>query len=107
MLLRVAYGKSLNEIADVFQVSRDTVSKWLQRFEKKGVQGLADKPRPGAAAKLDATEQALILEISSNYPRRPSEVLDEFERRTSKRISVSTLKRLVRKSKRFRPGKPK
>lgn len=38
-------------LSDIFEVDRDTISEWIRRWEKKGVQGLADAPRSGRPRK--------------------------------------------------------
>lgn len=90
--------KSVNEIAQIFDVDRDTVSNWLDRFEHDGVDGLADKPRPGAKPKLGQEDKALLLELWEKHGRNPHRVLHEFNMNSSTEISLSTLRRLVRES---------
>ncbi len=38
---------TIETIADVFNVHRDTVSSWLDNWEGKGFKGLFDEPKPG------------------------------------------------------------
>lgn len=91
-------GKSINEIADIFWVDRDTVINWLDLWEELGVDGLSDKVRPGASPKLSGVEQQLALKILGEHPHNPKRVLEELETQTDKEISISTLKRLARTS---------
>lgn len=91
-------GKSIYEIAEIFQVDRNTVSAWLNRWETEGIEGLTDKPHPGAPPKLDESEQRLALELLGESPQRLDLVLIQIQQRTRKNISASTLKRLARRS---------
>jgi transposase len=45
--LMYSQGKSLNEIVSLFNVDRDTASRWLNRYESEGIGGLKDRPIPG------------------------------------------------------------
>jgi transposase len=91
-------GKEIREIAEIFQVNRNTVSNWLDRWDAKGIDGLADKPHPGAPPKLKVNEQKLALELIGQSPQRLDVVLNQIEQQTGKRVSASTLKRLARAS---------
>jgi transposase len=91
-------GREIREIAEIFQVDRNTVSNWLDRWDSKGVDGLADKPHPGAPPKLEEDERKLALELLGESPQRLDFVLVQIEQQTGKSISASTLKRLARGS---------
>ena len=47
IILLVAHGVPITDIAAMVGISRRFVYKWVQRFEEKGVEGLADKPHAG------------------------------------------------------------
>jgi transposase len=91
-------GKAIREIAEIFQVDRNTVSAWLDRWDELGIEGLADKPHTGAPPTLTENEQKLALELLRESPQRIDVVLIQIEEQTGKRISSSTLKRLARRS---------
>lgn len=91
-------GKAIREIAEIFQVDRNTVSNWLDRWDTKGIDGLADKPHTGAPSKLIESEQKLALDLLGESPQRLDLVLKQILDRTGKSISASTLKRLARRS---------
>ena len=106
--IRLSYqGKMMNQIAEIFGIDRDTVAHWLDRWEQFGEKGSADKPRPGPTPKLDESERELALDLWKKNRHAPKQVLDEFEKLRKKRISLSTMKRLVQASTRYRPRKPK
>ena len=48
ILLLVADGMPITDIADTVGISRRFIYKWVQRFREQGMEGLADKPRPGS-----------------------------------------------------------
>jgi transposase len=47
MILLVAEGRSITDIAATVGISRRFVYRWAQRFLAQGVEGLADKPGRG------------------------------------------------------------
>ncbi len=49
----------IDQLASIFDVDRDTISDWLNRWEVKGVQGLQDAQRPGRPPKQ--TTQKTVL----------------------------------------------
>jgi hypothetical protein len=47
IILLVADGVPITHVAARVGITRRFVYKWVQRFLEEGLQGLADKPRPG------------------------------------------------------------
>jgi hypothetical protein len=47
IILLVADGVPLTHVAAIVGINRRFVYKWVRRFLHEGLQGLADKPRPG------------------------------------------------------------
>lgn len=43
----------ITEVASFFEVSRDTVSRWIKRFRAGGVEGLFDRPKGHNPSKLN------------------------------------------------------
>lgn len=52
-LLMSDKGYKIAQIADCFDLDRDTVSSWFTRWEDEGIQGLSDHPRSGRPPSLD------------------------------------------------------
>ena len=50
MILLLADGVPLSQIADIVEGTRHSVYKWAARFLAEGLAGLADKPRSPASA---------------------------------------------------------
>ena len=95
-ILLSARGSSLDEIAQIYQVHRDTVSSWLNLFAQLGVEGLRDKPRSGSPSKLNAPEKEVVKELLKSHPNAPKVVLAQLTEKTGKSISRSTLRRLAK-----------
>lgn len=52
MLLLSSKGYPIAKLQDIFEVDRDTISIWLDRFERQGIVGLEDMPRSGRTPTL-------------------------------------------------------
>jgi transposase len=90
-------GFSINNIAKIYHVDRDTVAAWLTDWEQQSFDGLYDKPRSGRPPKLTVDEQGLALQYLAEEPRSCKRVVERLVTKTDKRISIATLKRLAKK----------
>jgi transposase len=91
-------GKTVNEIAEIFGIRRETVTFWLNNWEQSGPLGLADKARPGAPPKLSEEEKEKVLQLLREQPQSPKMVLKEIPKVIGNTISRSTLRRIARSS---------
>lgn len=48
---------SIDQIAHIFNVCRDTIGDWLLIWEREGIEGLEDKPRSGRPPILAQTDE--------------------------------------------------
>src|ERR1700691_3510632 len=62
MLVGCAAGHGVEEIAAQLNVARQTVARWLGRFEAQGMQGMEDAPRSGLPPVILTPKIAEILE---------------------------------------------
>src|SRR6266851_5247304 len=56
-------GASISELAEIYDISRKTVYKWLERHEEQGVTGLADvsrRPHESPKQVSEAVEAAIV-----------------------------------------------
>ena len=97
-LLLSEQGKSINDIANIYRVDRDTVSAWFTGWEDHGMKGLYDKPRSGRPPTLTSEEQALALDYIKEDPRSFKRVAARLLTKTEKRIGIGVLKRLAKKA---------
>jgi transposase len=95
-ILLSSRGFSIDEIASIYDVDRDTVSGWITKWEQNGFDSLADKPLAGRPPTLTAEEQELVLQLVAQEPRRIKRVAGEIERQTGKRVSADAIKRIVK-----------
>jgi transposase len=97
-LLLSAQGKLIKDIAQTYQVHRVTVSAWINKWEQHGAESLHDQPRSGRPCKLTAAEQELARQYLKDEPRALKAAVDRIAQKTEKHISISTLKRLAKKT---------
>ena len=69
-VLAVLEGASVVEVASRFEVHRQTVHRWLRRYEQAGLAGLADRShRPaGCPHQMPAEVEAQVLEWRRRHP---------------------------------------
>lgn len=83
-ILLSSRGYSLDQLSDIVTADRDTISRWLDRWEKAGVSALSDAPRSGRPHKMDAVADAAIREILENpSPNLKSEILTDLQKKGS------------------------
>jgi transposase len=87
----------IDEIAVICGVHRNTVSRWIERWNEFGLQGLSDVEKDGRPPILTLEEQARTVEIALENPRFPHRQLSRIKTETGKTISRYTLKRLIKK----------
>src|SRR5262249_2137624 len=71
MVAKSWQGERVEEIAGALHCSPQTVRRRLHRFDREGVDGLGDHPRPGRPRRLTlADESALIALVHTPPPGR-------------------------------------
>jgi len=88
---------SINEIADICGVHRNAVSRWINRWNEHGLEGLRDVQQTGRPPILTVEEQAKTIEIAMRNPKFPHRQLSQIKAETGKEISQWTLKRVIKK----------
>jgi len=86
-------GYTIEEISEIYEVDRDTVSKWIDKWETDGIEGLLDRPKQNRKPKLNEEEREILREILEKNPGSAKEVAIEVKKRTGKEVSVWTIRR--------------
>jgi transposase len=89
-------GYSVDRVADIYEVDRDTVSHWLDRWEDDGTSGLHDQEGRGRKPTLNEKEQKQAIKIVEQDPRSSKRSLTKIEQKIGKKISRETLKRILK-----------
>ena len=69
ILLAAEQGLSAPAIARIMRVDEDTVLLWLKRYTAEGLNGLADKPRPGGPTKVTPEYREQLVRVVRQRPR--------------------------------------
>lgn len=97
--IRLSNAKySVNEISEICQATRKTVSGWISEWEEHGFDSLIEKPRPGRKPIISKDKYYEILEIVKENPKQLKSAINKIEEKFDKKISVKTLKRIIKKN---------
>lgn len=97
MIILSNKGYQLKDIADICGVTRQAVSRVINRWEKRGLRGLYDDPRPGKPRLLTPEDEDFIHKMVDEEPRPINKILISLEDQRGKKSSKSTLRRVIRK----------
>lgn len=89
---------SIDQIAEIFDVHRNTVTEWLDRWEED--RSVDDRPGRGRPSILDEKEQKKVVKILDEQPQSTKRVLGQIEEKMGKAISRDTLRRIAKKHRR-------
>ncbi|MEC4804614.1 MAG: helix-turn-helix domain-containing protein, partial [Jaaginema sp. PMC 1080.18] len=87
----------IEELMNIFRVSRKTIYNWLTRWEDQKLRGLYDQKRRGRNPKLNAAQEAQVKDWVKETPKSLNKVAAKVEKEWDIKISKSTIKRLLKK----------
>lgn len=87
----------VQEIADILDVCRQSVSTWIINWDSDGICGLLDKLRSGRPKEIEIDENSLIEKIKES-PRSLKKIVAELKKELNIDISISYLKKLCKKA---------
>jgi transposase len=61
-----AKGFTLEQLALMCEVHPETISGWLNKWQERGLDGLADVPKSGRRHKIDGALEADLLDLLQN-----------------------------------------
>ncbi len=108
-------GRTVQEIGDIVGRNRSTVFRWLQAFDKRGLDALHPGKSPGAPRKTDAEYQAALTTALEHNPRdlgyaftrwTAALLIEHLHRKTHVTISSATMYNLLDRLG-YRYGQPK
>ena len=68
IVLAAARGHPNARIAAGLGITVDTVRKWRRRFAVRGLDGLADLPRPGRPRRIGELDRAAVVALACQLP---------------------------------------
>lgn len=94
-ILLSAKAYRIDQLIEIFEVDRDTITRWLNRWDKDHFDGLDDAPRSGRPHSIPPQEEAAVLKQVEADPRRLKAVIARLEARFT--VSLETIKRLLKR----------
>lgn len=91
-------GYRVQEIAEAYNVCRQSVSTWIRAWDRAGLLGLMDKPRSGRPRKLSPSEEVEAIQWIKEEPRSINQVIAKINDKFGVQISKDTIRRLCKKA---------
>lgn len=88
IVLLAAEGRPAGEIAEVVGCSVNTAASWRSAYARRGLAGLADRPRSGRPRTVDAAKQRLVLWHTLRTPPDDLGVTHWSSRLLAKRVGL-------------------
>lgn len=101
MILLSHQGYDITEIGFLVGVTRQTISKWLDRYEAGGIDALhtaKGRGRPPIVRHDNKKVVKKIEKLVEEYPQKLDQALAKIEELTGKPMSVKTLQRILKKT---------
>lgn len=89
-------GYTINQMQAIFQINRDYISLWIDRFNAQGIDGLEDLPRSGRPPIYTADEVDIFKAKIAQEPRQIKQAQAFLETQTEKKSCLETLKRILK-----------
>ena len=90
-------GTTRIALATLFEVGVDTISAWLDSWERAGLCGLSDEPRSGRPPIYTPEEATQLCAWLEEEPRQLQQAQAQLEAATGKVASRQTVRRIVKK----------
>ncbi len=84
-------------LAELFEVDADTITDWLNSWERQGLRGLYDGTRSGRPLCYTAAEQAQFCRWVEDEPRQRKQAQAQLAEVTGRHASGRTLQRILKK----------
>jgi len=96
-ILMSSKGLKMDLISDIFEVDRDTVSRWIDWWILYGIEGIKDDTHTGRPTKLNKIQQIEVVQIVKEEPRKLKLAVGKIKERFNKEVSIKTIKRILLK----------
>jgi transposase len=88
-------GYSIEELASIFQVTKLTITNWLNDWDKFALVGLYDRKGRGRKPKLTPEQQEQVKVWAKETPRNLDLVQNKIEEKWKTQVSKDTIKRIL------------
>jgi transposase len=91
-------GYTIDDISTIIECHRVTVSRWIDQWQERGLDGLLENEGRGRKKTLSREDEERVLEWLKDDDRSTNGLLGKIENVLGKKISVATLRRLFRRN---------
>ena len=91
-------GYQMQTIGDICCLTRQAVSRTIDNWEASGITGLFDAYRSGRTPLLTLEDEEFIHKIVEDEPRSTKKIIIALEDQRGKKVSGSTVRRVIKKS---------
>jgi transposase len=88
-------GYSIEQLVSIFQVTRLTITNWLNDWDKFALVGLYDRQGRGRKPKLTPEQQEQVKVWAKETPRNLDLVQNKIEEKWKTQVSKDTIKRIL------------
>lgn len=88
---------TIDDISMILEYDRVTISRWLDQWQERGLDGLLENEGRGRKKTLNPAEEEQVLEWLKNDERSTHGRLAKIEKVFGKKISAATLRRLFKR----------
>ena len=88
-------GRKITDLAGIFNVSRRTIERWFDGWDKKGLESLRVQPGRGARTRLKGLEDEVAKQLEL-HNRNLKNVLDHLEKQHKIKICKKTLQNFLK-----------
>jgi len=92
-------GYHVDQLAGIFQITRQTVSALIDDWGKYGLFGLYDAGRSGRPHSLNSGDEQFIRDFIGQEPRSVKKIQAFLEDKREKKVSEATVRRILKKGK--------
>jgi transposase len=89
-------GYSIEQLSSIFQVTRLTITNWLNDWDKFALVGLYDRQGRGRKPKLTPEQQQQVKAWARETPKNLDLVQNKIEEKWKTQVSKDTIKRILR-----------
>jgi len=96
-ILMSSKGLQIKVISNIYEVDRDTVSRWITWWIEYGIEGLKDDLHTGRTPKLNKLQRIEVIQIVKEEPRKLKLAVGKIKEKFNTEVSVKTIKRILYK----------
>jgi len=90
-------GYTIDEIGAITGFHRNTVSRWLDQWAERGVDGILEREGRGRKHSLSEDEERQVMEWIEENPRSANQAVGRIEESLGKIVSPDTVRRLLKR----------